>query len=222
MKWKFKNNILFWGAATLGGVFILASIIPITLNFVNKDKVSAKFDNKISFTENTKYGKYYDAGTDELQSSTIDPEKMNQYWIKHAKNTEMQLGEIIYGISKFIPTLSTAPTYSYECTIYNYQHRILQINSKTQIFQFKFWYAINFNYHPKNPYDQSYNSGYRFYIDWTTPEFLNDNPQPGLYNILYSQYYTFTPVNNDWELRFTNYEVNSYSLVFANQEFSNG
>jgi hypothetical protein len=77
----------------------------------------------------------------------------------------MQLAEIIYGISKFIPTIDTLPSYSYECTIYDYQSRVLRIDKQTQIFQFKFWYAVNVNFHPKNPEYRDYTDKYRFYID---------------------------------------------------------
>lgn len=203
----------------LGGVFVLGTIIPIAINFAEQDKISAKFDSTISFTNDTKYGKYYDVGKN---ASPLTWNQMNEYWIKHANDTEMQLGEIIYGISKFLPTLSTITSYSYECTIYNYEHRVLQINSNTQIFEFKFWYEVKTNYHPKDPNFINYVSAYRFYIDWTTPEFLqaDQQKQPGLYRILYSQYYTYTPVFDDWELRYTNCSVNSHSLVFATQEFA--
>jgi hypothetical protein len=133
----------------------------------------------------------------------------------------MQLGEIIYGITKFLPTLADSiPSYSYECTIYNYEHRVLQISPLTQIFQFKFWYEVRMNYHPKNPNDLSYTSGYRFYIDWTRPEIFNSDNEPGIYNLMYEKWYTRTPMFQDWELRFANKDNETHSLVFANQEFA--
>jgi hypothetical protein len=133
-------------------------------------------------------------------------------------NREMQLAEIIYGINKFIPSITSLYSYSYQCTIYNYEHRITKIDNQTKWFQFKFWYAIQVDYHPKKPDSINYTSGYRFYVDWTRPE-LFPSEQSGLYNILYEKYYTYTPIMDDWELRYANTEIPTHSLVFANQEF---
>jgi hypothetical protein len=47
------------------------------------------------------------------------------------------------------------------------------------------------------------------------------NPVEGAYNILYSKWYTHTPINEDWELRFTDLEILSHSLVFASEDFEN-
>jgi hypothetical protein len=55
----------------LGGVFVLGTIIPIAINFAEQDKISAKFDSTISFTNDTKYGKYYDVGKNASHASPL-------------------------------------------------------------------------------------------------------------------------------------------------------
>jgi hypothetical protein len=141
---------------------------------------------------------------------------LNTFWVNHSKDTEMQLAEIIYGITNYMYQISSLTSYSWECKIYDFEHRITSEN----IFQFKYWYEINVNFNPNDsPYVYCI-TGYRFYVDWTSPAIIpSDNTLTGIYNILYKHYYAFQYRN--WELINTDYLVNIYSLVFANQEFDN-
>jgi hypothetical protein len=217
MKFKFKNQILIWGTVILGGAFLLGTIIPVAINLTRRDKVTIKF-NQNTIAE-PKFSNYYGTAT---KSEPINQEQLDAYWVKSTNNTELQLAEIIFGITKFLPTIYSTPTYAWECTIYDYQHRLIVVDKDTKFFQFKFWYQVDLDYHPKNPDDIHYASTYRAYIDWTRPKIFNydKKSEAGSYFLRYDKLYSKTPEFSDWELRFNNFDFNIWSSVFANQGWS--